>query len=236
MRNLRYAVKVLSEVQTGFGYVIRKEIWPGFGFDVAPMGGAGGEVDEIVTALEGIAEKARHPAEMETCYTTDGDWIGDPDTAKYLCEDRGIYPVHADEIPKGALIPCSVGFCEREQKWYGWSHRAIFGFGINSMVKRGDCGYRPVDRDDYGRSALDFFIGDDPCYLNPSFRHVVNSDGGRGVEIVATYSDVTPNEKLRGKPYSLFRPYPKVFGRGEWVAETLDDARQMAIDFADGVS
>jgi len=139
MGNLRYAVKVLSEVQTGFGYVIRKEIWPGFGFDVAPMGGAGGEVDEIVTALEGIAEKARHPAEMETCYTTDGDWIGDPDTAKYLCEDRGIYPVHADEIPKGALIPCSVGFCERDQKWYGWSHRAKFGFGIGDIVKQGDC-------------------------------------------------------------------------------------------------
>jgi len=24
----------------------------------------------------------------------------------------------------------TVGFSEKEQKWYGWSHRAIFGFGI----------------------------------------------------------------------------------------------------------
>lgn len=236
MTNFRFALKVLSETKTGFGYVVRKEIWPGFGFDVAPMGGAGGEVDEIVTALEGIAEKARHPAEMETCYTTDGDWIGDPDTAKYLCEDRGIYPVHADEIPKGALIPCSVGFCEREQKWYGWSHRAIFGFGILSVVKRGDCAYQPVDRDDFGREMLAFFVGNDSNYLNCSFRHAVNADGVSGVEINATYSEAVPNQRLRGSPYVLFRPYPEKFGRGEWVAETLEDARQMAVDFAESVS
>ena len=26
------------------------------------------------------------------------------------------------------------------------------------------------------------------------------------------------------------------YGKGEWVAETIEDARQMAIDFANGVS
>jgi hypothetical protein len=34
---------------------------------------------------------------------------------------------------------CSIGFSEREQKWYGWSHRAIFGFGIGYVVSEGDC-------------------------------------------------------------------------------------------------
>ena len=34
---------------------------------------------------------------------------------------------------------CTIGFCEREQKWYGWSHRAIYGFGIGDEVKEGDC-------------------------------------------------------------------------------------------------
>lgn len=236
MTNFRFALKVLSETKTGFGYVVRKEIWPGFNYEVWTIADGDEDTNWVVSELESMAESAKSPAEMLTCYTASGDWIGDLETAKYLCEEKGIAPVHPVPIPKGALRPCSVGFCEREQKWYGWSHRAISGFGVGSVVKRGDCGYRPIDRDDYGRSALDFFIGDDPCYLNPSFRHVVNSDGERGVEIVGTYSDVTPNEKLRGKPYSLFRPYPKVFGRGEWVAETLDDARQMAIDYADGVS
>ena len=40
----------------------------------------------------------------------------------------------------------NVGFSEKEKKWYGWSHRAIFGFGIGSEVKEGDCceGYLPI--------------------------------------------------------------------------------------------
>jgi hypothetical protein len=26
-------------------------------------------------------------------------------------------------------------------KWYGWSHRAVYGFGIGDKVKTGDCAY-----------------------------------------------------------------------------------------------
>jgi hypothetical protein len=31
-----------------------------------------------------------------------------------------------------------LGFSEEEQKWYGWSHRAYYGFGIGYEVKEGD--------------------------------------------------------------------------------------------------
>ena len=34
-------------------------------------------------------------------------------------------------------IAC-IGFSEKEQKWYGWSHRAIYGFGIGYVAKKGD--------------------------------------------------------------------------------------------------
>jgi len=34
---------------------------------------------------------------------------------------------------------CSIGFKPREQKWYGWSHRATYGFGIGDIVSEGDC-------------------------------------------------------------------------------------------------
>ena len=27
-------------------------------------------------------------------------------------------------------------------KWYGWSHRAVYGFGIGDKVKKGDSGYK----------------------------------------------------------------------------------------------
>jgi len=33
-----------------------------------------------------------------------------------------------------------------------------------------------------------------------------------------------------------FHAYPKVWGKGAWTAVTLDDAKQMASDFAEGVS
>ena len=41
---------------------------------------------------------------------------------------------------------CSVGFCKEDGKWYGWSHRAIYGFKIGDKVKKGDCAeeYLPI--------------------------------------------------------------------------------------------
>ena len=31
-----------------------------------------------------------------------------------------------------------VGYSARERKWYGWSHRAIYGFGLGVRLKKGD--------------------------------------------------------------------------------------------------
>ena len=32
----------------------------------------------------------------------------------------------------------TVGFSPTRKKWYGWSHRAVFGFGVGDVVKKGD--------------------------------------------------------------------------------------------------
>lgn len=45
------------------------------------------------------------------------------------------------ETLPGHNVP-SIGFSEKEQKWYGWSHRAIYGFGVGSQVKKGHAGYK----------------------------------------------------------------------------------------------
>lgn len=34
-----------------------------------------------------------------------------------------------------------LGFSESEQKWYGWSHRARYGWGIGDTYKKGDSGF-----------------------------------------------------------------------------------------------
>ena len=98
---------------------------------------------------------------ISSAYTLDGQYIGSPDDAKRLL-DKGIAP----EISKPDHKVCSIGFCDREQKWYGWSHRAIKGFGI----------------------------GDTPEQL-------------------------FPEKTVKGKPI-----------------QTLDEAKQAAIDFAESVS
>ena len=33
---------------------------------------------------------------------------------------------------------CSIGYSPIENKWYGWSHRGFYGFGIGDTVKEGD--------------------------------------------------------------------------------------------------
>ena len=73
---------------------------------------------------------------IKSAYTVPGDdYIGDGKWAWRLYNKFGIKPEKAD--PSDNV--CSIGFCEREQKWYGWSHRAICGFGIGDVVKKGDC-------------------------------------------------------------------------------------------------
>lgn len=73
---------------------------------------------------------------IKSAYTIpEGHYIGSSKWAHRLTVQRGIKPEKSDP----AHNVCSIGFCEREQKWYGWSHRAIYGFGIGDVVKEGDC-------------------------------------------------------------------------------------------------
>ena len=74
------------------------------------------------------------PFVMRSAYTLDGDYIGNPKWARKLAK-RGIKPEKANADHS----VCSIGFCAEENKWYGWSHRAMYGFAIGDVVKEGDC-------------------------------------------------------------------------------------------------
>lgn len=80
---------------------------------------------EIRHEMVRLPDSADEPTEMFSAYSKDGGYIGDVETAKYL-DDRGIKP----ELIDSDHCVCSIGFCEKENKWYGWSHRAIYGYGI----------------------------------------------------------------------------------------------------------
>lgn len=73
--------------------------------------------------------------EIKSAYTTDGLYIGDPKMAYQLVKKRGIKPEY--RTPKSNV--CTIGFSQKHGKWFGWSHRAIHGFKIGDIVKKGDC-------------------------------------------------------------------------------------------------
>lgn len=78
---------------------------------------------------------------VKTAYTPNGAYIGTSVWGHRLCKKHGIKPELSpaptyDGQPRHV---CSIGFSEKSQKWYGWSHRAFYGFGIGDVVKEGDC-------------------------------------------------------------------------------------------------
>lgn len=81
---------------------------------------------------------------IKSAYTVpEGYYIGNSRWAHRLIVKRGIKPQpHKPARPdanNGRGRTCSIGFSERVQKWYGWSHRAIYGFKVGDAVKEGDC-------------------------------------------------------------------------------------------------
>lgn len=157
----------------------------------------------------------------------DGSYIGLPDLLDINLRDTTIKFLAEHEITEE--LTYGLGFSLKENKWYGWSHRAIQGFTIGSTCKRGDCHYIPVDKEDLANSMVEFYadIRKD-CIHPPQIKHDIDS-AKSSYEIIWTHKET-------GETLSMVNKYPDTYGKGEWVAETLEDAKQMAIDFRDEVS
>lgn len=198
--------------------------------------------------------------EMHSSYSwPELQYIGDTKTAYYLWKKFGItefYPnqeytpatINKNTIDRAKdllkygdeLVPqlqqakvCCIGWSPENQKWYGWSHRAIYGFGIGSECKPGHCHYMPKDEDDFIRESIRFWSED--YHEDVHFDSYGEQDGLKGVWIKWTCSSNIPNEKMRGQTDGVFSVFPDEWGKGSWTAQTLEDAEQMARDFAEGV-
>jgi len=121
---------VLNERKYKAGYIVREEVHR-TDFEAIPLANCP-EDDELVKYING--HRGEHVI-VKVAYTPEGHYIGEPRWAYRLIVTRGIKPQLAAPDHK----VCSIGFCEKEQKWYGWSHRAIYGFGIGDKVEEGDC-------------------------------------------------------------------------------------------------
>jgi hypothetical protein len=170
---------------------------------------------EIVEAPDG----SEH--EWKAAYSIiDGSYIGNLKNAETF-ERKGIVP----QAHSGNKV-ASIGFCEKEQKWYGWSHRAMYGFSVGSESKQGKIGFQPSNKEEFMES-LERWYNDD-LYKNIKLTHTK--------EGVSVYYEI--HQKGTGKiiKNNFVDKYPDTWGRGEWTAKTLDDAREMAINFAREVS
>jgi len=163
--------------------------------------------------------------------------VGMEDNIKFLA-DREI----TEELTHG------VGFSPKDNKWYGWSHRAMYGFTIGSECKKGDCHYTADNPEEMINDHANFFADISQECANQHRAECQILPDRSGIRIlhtpitlpVATVDnlidaienpDELPEEILFKDSYSVIK-----CGRGEWTAKTMADAKQMAIDFNEGVS
>ena len=113
----------------------------------------------------------------------------------------------------------NIGFNPEKQQWFGWLNNAIAGFGIGSTVKLGDLAYQVKNKDKFLEHIVLYWKAKYDC------DDVEGRHEKKGV--------LGTIEHEEGETISVFKDYPKKYGRGEWTARTLSDAKQMAIDFTD---
>lgn len=154
--------------------------------------------------------------------------VGMEEDVKFLM-DLGI----TEEIQSVEGDVAQIGYSPSENKWYGWSHRAVFGFTIGSECKKGHIHYFPNNEVDWIEAEIQFWSDE---YKKVTTEKTMDQDGHWGILMTYHYNDTVPNKKLRNSISTSFRRMPTEWGRGEWTAKTMKDAKQMAIDFAKGIS
>lgn len=165
-----------------------------------------------------------NPTQLVSAYNINGDYIGDAETAKFLCEEKGIMP----ELASGDNKVCSIGKSRFDGKWYGWSHRAINGFGEGTEVNRESCGFKPNTMEDACQKTKDWY-SDIMEYKDVEVKPVDETEDTFKVFIKFP----TPGE---GKvvPVDRYETIPK--GNGAFIVSGDEQAKQAAIDFAESVS
>ena len=116
---------ILSERTYKVGYVVREEWW-----DDRDFGG--------------------HGIFVKNAYTLSGNHIGSSKWAHRLCKIYGIVPEPSDVTDSG----CSIGYSEKNKKYYGWSHRAIFGFAIGDKIFQERFGNDKTELTQHGKKTI----------------------------------------------------------------------------------
>lgn len=60
-----------------------------------------------------------------------------------------IKPQGSKKMPNGMRTPNTYGKSDADGKWYGWSHRAVYGFGVGDEVKGDSLGKKSETDPDF---------------------------------------------------------------------------------------
>ncbi len=145
-----------------------------------------------------------------------------------------------------------VGFSPKDNKWWGWSHRAAYGFTIGSECKKGDCNYVASTPEELIEDRYNFFLDiseecaqqhKDECQIleDRSGIRILTTPIKMAVakspdDIIAVVEGEKKCDDLAEETVFKNDFYVIKCGRGAWTAKTLADAKLMAIDFNEGVS
>lgn len=142
-----------------------------------------------------------------------------------------------------------VGYSPKDNKWYGWSRRAIFGFNIGSTCKKGDSHYMPATPEELIDGYAEFYSDISEELVNEKRKECQILPDRSGIRVlpaplmipVANSIEELTNfivDEVNLEEEDIFKDkfYEIKCGKGEWTAKTMEDAKQMAIDFNEGVS
>ena len=167
-----------------------------------------------------VPEGTEGAIEIKSAYNENGEYVGSPKDAEFIYNVLGVVP---ENIPGNSV--CTIGFNAEKKVWYGWGHRGCRGFEKGSKITLEDVGFYPSCKDDFVKQV----------------KHCLTVEGYKNVEAETVPEGVKTSyevEKWNGKKDKVdyVEPYPDKWGRGEWEARNLKDARQMAIDYAEDIA
>lgn len=163
------------------------------------------------------------PLVMVICYNYAGKYIGTLDTLKSLES----YDINPQTVGDNKV--CSIGFSEKNQAWYGWSHRAIGKFTIGSKVTKNTIGYRPGSLDELYESMFKDLAANEKLTKTQVIKDTKNN------AVIVRYP--THSYDMATNTYTDTEDQVYIYtpGKGEWTAKSLEDAKIMAIDYAKDV-
>jgi len=216
---------------------------------------------QLVYFLVDASQYGSKNFEMCSAFTYPGNsYIGNSKTAYFLCVKKGIVPQPIKETPPpinfenlstneqafnllaGINSPnysynpiCQIGFCKKDKSWYGWSHRAIYGFTVGSKFEFGCCGFVPKNEKEHMEQMINFWARkeDGIKILRKEYSVSDPHQQESGIGNILEYEEILSNGQ--SMVHLCWERHPE-WGRGNWVAKTLEDAKQMAIDFAEDVA